>query len=293
MTSGVHDEQSAGAVGWIGLGEMGLPMASNLRSAGFRVIGFDLSPVRCEAAVLAGLDVADSLPGLLGQVSVLITMLRTGDQTAALLLGPDGVAASRTGPLDVVMMSTTDPVSVARLAEECSKFDLTVVDAPVSGGVTGATGGTLSIMASGDPAAMERVIPILRPLGKTVHRLGDRPGAGQAAKQANQVMMVAAIAGVNEGLELASGFGADRGSVIAAVLDGTGASWPLANWDLMRSLWENYSPDGPLANIEKDLRAIIDPERGRQAELPVAELAFERLSALHGKGREGPGLRRR
>lgn len=282
----------APTVGWIGLGEMGLPMAANLVAAGHQVAGLDRDPSRAEAASRAGIERSTSLPDLLARASVLFTMLRTGVQTAELLLGPDGVAATARGPLDVVMMSTMDPPSVERLAGECAGRGLTLLDLPVSGGVRGAEAGTLSIMASGDPAALARVRPLLEPLGAHVHELGAKPGASQAAKLANQVMMATAIAGTHEALSLAGDYGLEPEPVIAAVLDGTGASWPLAHWDWMRSLWEEYEPENALDILDKDLKAVIAAVRERGADLPVTEATFARLTALWDDARAAAAARR-
>jgi 3-hydroxyisobutyrate dehydrogenase-like beta-hydroxyacid dehydrogenase len=283
----------ASTIGWIGLGEMGLPMAANLAAAGHRVVGLDREPSRVEAASRAGVEAADSLSALLDAgVAVLVTMLRTGVQTAELMLGRGGVAATATRPLDVVMMSTMDPPSVERLATECAARDLTLLDVPVSGGVRGAEAGTLSIMASGDPAALARVRPLLEPLGARVHELGERPGASQAAKLANQVMMATAIAGTYEALSLAGDYGLEPEPVIGAVLDGTGASWPLAHWDWMRSLWEEYEPESALDILDKDLKAVIAAVRERGADLPVTEATFARLTELWDDARAAAAERR-
>lgn len=282
----------APVVGWIGLGEMGLPMATNLVASGHRVVGLDRDPARVEAATGAGVEPAASLPELLAEVTVVVTMLRTGAQTEELILGPGGVAATAPRPLDVVMMSTMDPPSVERLAAEGAERGLTVLDVPVSGGVRGAEAGTLSIMASGDPAAMARARPLLEPLGAHIHELGARPGASQAAKLANQVMMATAIAGTFEALSLAGDYGLEPEAVIGAVLDGTGASWPLAHWDWMRSLWEQYEPENALDILDKDLKAVIAAVRERGADLPVTEATFARLTALWEASREEAAARR-
>ncbi|MBS1880555.1 MAG: NAD(P)-dependent oxidoreductase [Actinobacteria bacterium] len=286
------DALSGPGVGWIGLGEMGLPMAANLVAAGHAVAGLDRDPARVEVAAAAGVRPAGSLAELLAGAGVVVTMLRTGAQTEELILGPEGLAALAPGPLDVVMMSTMDPPSVERLAAECARRGLTVLDVPVSGGVRGAEAGTLSIMASGDPAALARVRPLLAPLGAHIHQLGDRAGASQAAKLANQVMMATAIAGTHEALALAADYGLEPEPVIGAVLDGTGASWPLAHWDWMRSLWEEYEPENALDILDKDLKAVIAAVRERGADLPVTEATFASLTALWDASRDAAAARR-
>ena len=157
-------------------------------------------------------------------------MVRTGAQTEELL-------ARLPDPLDVLMMSTVEPELAAELGRRHAGR-LTIVDAPVSGGVRGAEAATLAIYAAGPPDALARVRPLLEVLGGSIFVLGSEPGLGQAAKVANQVMMGAALAGTMEGLGLARAYGLEDDAVIDAVLAGTGASWVLDHWPWMRSLWE-------------------------------------------------------
>jgi 3-hydroxyisobutyrate dehydrogenase-like beta-hydroxyacid dehydrogenase len=259
---------------------MGLPMAANLVAAGHAVVGLDRDAAQTAAAEAAGVQPAASLADLVARADILVTMLRTGAQTEALLLGDDGLAPLVERAVDVVVMSTMDPPTIERLAREAVTHGMTVLDVPVSGGVRGAEARTLSIMASGDPAALQRATPLLEPLGARIHQLGDTPGMSQAAKLANQVMMAVAIAGTHEALSLAGDYGMPSEPVIAAVLDGTGASWPLAHWDWMRSLWEQYEPDNALDILDKDLKAVIAAVRERGADLPVTEATFARLTEL-------------
>ena len=279
-------DSSLPPIGWIGLGEMGLPMSANLVAAGHTVYGFDLDPEKRAAAAAAGVQAVDSTAELVERGELLVSMLRTGAQTEALLLGDGGIAElADGGPRDVVVMSTLDPPAMERLADQCTARGLTIFDVPVSGGVRGAEAATLSIMASGDPAGLERIRPLLEPLGSRIHLLGDRPGMSQAAKLANQVMMAVAIAGTYEALGLAEDYGMEPGPVIEAVLDGTGQSWPLAHWDWMRSLWEDYEPENALDILDKDLKAVIRAVREREADMPVTEATFARLTDLWDRSR--------
>jgi len=200
-------------------------------------------------------------------------MVRTGAQTVALLRE---LAGSVDGPLDVLMMSTVEPEVLADLARETAGR-LTLVDAPVSGGVRGAVAATLAIMAAGPPEALARTRPLLEALGSKVFVLGSDPGLGQAAKAANQVMMGAALAGTLEALELSRAYGLEDEAVCDAVLAGTGASWVLAHWPWMRSLWEAYEPGDALDVLLKDLRASVEAGRRKGIPLPTTTLALASL----------------
>jgi 3-hydroxyisobutyrate dehydrogenase len=251
-------------IGFVGLGEMGLPMAANLVESGRDVVGLDL-----DGAAVARAKAAGVRAGNVAEVEVLIVMVRTLPQVEAVLDGVDG-------PRVVVVMSTTDPGGMERIAARAA---VPVLDAPVSGGVRGAETRTLSIMVSGDRAAFDDVRPLLDELGSTVRYLGARPGLGQAAKLANQLMMTVALAGTVEGLALAQHYGLERDQVLEVVGAGTGSSWVLEHWDWMRSLWEGYEPGNALDVLLKDMRALFRETGEQDHASPVAEAAFQRLLA--------------
>jgi len=256
-------------VAWIGLGEMGLPMAEHLVAAGYRVVGFHLDPTR----IVPGGETASSVAASVSETDVAVPMVRTGAQTEELL---DTVAAAVAGSVDVVVMSTIEP-ELARALARRHAGRLTIIDAPVSGGVRGAESASLAIMAAGPIEALNRVRPLLDVLGSSVFVLGSEPGLGQAAKVANQVMMGAALAGTMEGLELARAYGLEDRPVIEAVLAGTGAGWVLDHWDWMRSLWEEYEPGNALDILIKDLRATAEAGERQGVPLPATALALQWL----------------
>jgi len=252
-------------VGFVGLGEMGLPMAANLVASGFDVVGFDLDAAAVTRAESAGVRRGDP-----AAAEILIVMVRTLPQVEATL-------GQLAGPRLVVVMSTTNPGGIARVAERSS---VPVLDAPVSGGVRGAEARTLSIMVSGERAAYDEVEPLLRELGSTVRWLGERPGLGQAAKLANQLMMTVALAGTVEGIALAEHYGLEREQVLEVVAAGTGSSWVLEHWEWMRSLWEGYEPGNALDVLLKDMRALFAETHEQDHPAQVAEAAFARLRAF-------------
>ena len=275
-------------VGWIGLGEMGLPMTANLVSAGYRVLAYDIDTARVAAAETAGATSVGSIAEAASEADVVVAMLRTADQIEAVLTGDGGIAAAAPSgqELAVVVMSTLNPSSIRGLAQ-ATAGRLSIVDAPVSGGVKGAEAGTLAIMASGPPATLARVRPLLDVLGGSIFELGTEAGFGQVAKLANQVMMSAALAGTLEALELARDYGLGEGEVAEVVLAGTGASWVLQQWPWMRSLWESYEPGNALDILLKDLRAVLADGEARSAAMPVSSVALTVLLAARDRGFPG------
>ena len=136
-----------GTVGLVGLGEIGLPMASRLVQAGWRVVGYDVQRKALEQAVAAGVQRAGSPAEVARAVDrTIVSVVRTLPQTEAVLFGADGLVSANRPTLDVAVMSTLNPAAMAKLAERAAGHGLTLVDAPVSGGRAGAEAGTLAIM---------------------------------------------------------------------------------------------------------------------------------------------------
>jgi len=265
-------------VGFVGLGEMGLPMAVNLVAAGYAVVGYDVDRAAVERAVEQGVR-GVAAPTDAADADAVIVMVRTLPQVEDVLFGESGVLSSDRVALDVIVASTIGPDGMERVAQRAATHGATTIDAPVSGGVRGAQAGTLSVMAAGDRVAFDRCRPLLERVGTTVLYLGERPGMGQGAKFVNQLMMTVAMAGTVEGLVLAERYGLDREQVLAAVGAGTGSSWVLEHWDWMQSLWEDYEPGDALDVLTKDMRALFCETEQRWHASPVAAAAFQRLLA--------------
>ena len=231
-------------VGFVGLGAMGGPMAANLVRAGFEVAAYDVDPGRVTPPLQRCASVAEVCERTSGLV---VSIVRTLDQTAAVLS-----EVQRAGLL-LVVMSTINPQSMADLAAELEERGVEVLDAPVSGGVAGAEAGSLAIMAAGSEAALARARPVLDVLGRTVFHVGARPGAAQAVKLANQVMLAANIVGARDGLRLAQSHGLTPDQVLPVIAESTGASWVSEHWEAVAGWLDD--PSGALGIILKDLRS--------------------------------------
>jgi 3-hydroxyisobutyrate dehydrogenase-like beta-hydroxyacid dehydrogenase len=276
--------ERARVVGFVGLGEMGNPMAANLVKAGWRVVAFDVVAERLRAAQCAGVQTAGSCREVARAADgIIVSIVRTFPQTETVLFGDEGLAAAHRPGLDVLIMSTLDPGAMADLAGRAAPQGMTLIDAPVSGGKAGAEAGTLSIMLAGPPEAIERVRPVLECFGRHLFVLGGRPGTGQAAKLANQIMLSAAMLGVAEGLTLARAFGLDASQVLPIIAASTGDSWAAQNWDIVRGWWERYTPGTNLDVLEKDLKSVASAATRLQLQFPLSAAA---LAALHSAWKE-------
>ena len=219
-------------IGFVGLGNMGGPMAANLVKAGHQVTGYDLSPAALDALRGAGGSVAASAAEATHGAEAIITMLPAGEQVREVWLHQGGLieaaVAAAAKPL-LIDCSTIDVASARVVAEAAAAAGLAMLDAPVSGGTTGAAAGTLTFMVGGTEAGFARAEPILRGMGKTIV-LAGAPGAGQAAKICNNMMLAITMIGVSEGFLLAQKLGLDWDKLWAITSTATSQSWALSSY---------------------------------------------------------------
>jgi 3-hydroxyisobutyrate dehydrogenase len=202
------EAQATGPVAFIGLGMMGLPMASRLVSAVFDVHGSDLSAAARDAFAATGGKACASVREAASGAAILITMLPDGKIVREALLGEGGAAEFlATGAL-IVDMSSSAPMQTRRLAEDLAAKGISLIDAPVSGGVRRAQDGSLAIMAGGDAADIDRARPLLEAMGKSVFSTGPI-GSGHATKALNNYVSAAGLAAACEAVIVAEKFGID------------------------------------------------------------------------------------
>ena len=213
-------------IAFIGLGNMGAPMAANLVKAGHAVAGFDLSPAALGAGRAGGVAVAGSAAEAAADADVVVTMLPAGRHLVEAYEG-GLVAGAREGAL-LIDSSTVDIASSRRAHDFATARGMMAVDAPVSGGVGGAEAGTLTFMAGGAPEAVERARPILAAMGRRVVACGG-PGAGQVAKMCNNMILGISMIGVSEAFVLAEKLGLDHQALFDVASTSSGQCWALTN----------------------------------------------------------------
>lgn len=213
-------------ISFIGLGNMGLPMAINLVKAGFTVTGFDVVPASCQAFSEHG-KVAGSVADAVADADVVITMLPAGKHVAEVYQGANGILAHIKGRTPLLIDCSTIDVETARqVGAAASAQRLDMLDAPVSGGTGGAAGGTLTFMVGGPETAFARAQMVLAAMGKTIVHTGES-GAGQAAKICNNMMLGISMIGVSEAFVLADKLGLDRQKLFDISSKSSGQSWAL------------------------------------------------------------------
>jgi 3-hydroxyisobutyrate dehydrogenase-like beta-hydroxyacid dehydrogenase len=273
-------------VGFLGLGGMGLPMAGNLAEAGFDVLVWNRGRPPLDAAGAAGCRVAGRPAQVAEAAPVVVTMLPDLPEVAAVLNGPDGLlAAGGTGgrAMDtLVVMGTVSPVRVRALAEELRPRGITVVDAPVSGGVTGARDATLSIMAGGPADAVARVRPYLEAMGSTVRRMGDT-GAGSLAKACNQLVVAGTLVALAEAVLLGERGGLEPAALLDVLAGGLAAS------EVLRQKRQNlaegdFTASGPARYLHKDLGFVLDSATDTRITLPLSATVARMYGEVDAQG---------
>ncbi|MFJ8467526.1 NAD(P)-dependent oxidoreductase [Streptomyces swartbergensis] len=273
-------------VGFLGLGAMGLPMAANLARTGFDVIAWNRSRPALETAGAAGCRTAADPAEVAAAAPVVITMLPDLPQVEALLQAQDGLLAPGERAMDtLVVMGTVSPVRVRALADELTARGVTVVDAPVSGGVDRAVQGTLSIMAGAGPAAYDRVLPYLTAMGGTVRRMGDI-GAGSLTKACNQLVVAGTLVSLAEAVLLAERGGLDTEALLDVLAGGLARSEVLAQ-KRHHLATSDFTPSGPARYLLKDLGFVRDSAADEQVSLPLADTVTRLYAAVESQGLGG------
>lgn len=217
-------------IGFIGLGNMGLPMAANLVKAGHQVTGYDLNSPVMMALTQAGGQIATSAAEAVKDAEIVVTMLPAGEHVRHVYLNQGGLIDVTKGHKPLLIDCSTIDVDSARAVEaDAAKAGLQMLDAPVSGGTAGAQNATLTFMVGGSEEAFARGKPILEAMGKNIFHAGG-PGAGQAVKICNNMMLAINMVGVAEGFLLAEKLGLDWQKLHAICATATSNSWALSNY---------------------------------------------------------------
>ncbi|RPI44793.1 MAG: NAD(P)-dependent oxidoreductase, partial [Betaproteobacteria bacterium] len=239
-----------GKVGFVGLGNMGGPMALNLVKAGFELVVHDINPVRLEPLAAAGATVVDSPSAAAAACRRTICMVETTEQAEAVILGASGfVRTARPGDL-VLCMSTIAPLAARSIAERLAEKGIAMLDAPVSGGTHGAAGGTLSVIAGGPTEAFAAAEDLFRAMGKNVFHVGGH-GMGLAMKLINNMLGQIQTVAIAEAMVFGKKAGLDPKKIHEVISVSTGNSVQFQN-RVPRILTRNFKPGGTLDISFKD-----------------------------------------
>lgn len=274
------------SIGFIGVGNMGGPMACNLITAGHEVKVFDLSLALMQSVVDQGATSAATARDAASDVEVLISMLPSGQIVEDLYLHETRLLDHIDPRTLVIDCSTIAPANAINVAQAAKAKGIATLDAPVSGGVGGAKAGTLTFIVGGEKAAFEQAEPILRNMGKNVFHAGQH-GAGQIAKICNNMLLAVHMIGTAEALQLGVDNGLDPAVLSQIMLQSSGRNWSLE----LYNPWPGIMPNVPASNdynggfqvnlMNKDLGLALEAALGSHSATPMGALA-KALFELHG-----------
>jgi 3-hydroxyisobutyrate dehydrogenase-like beta-hydroxyacid dehydrogenase len=269
-------------VGYVGLGNMGGPMARNLARAGVDLAVYDRRDEAVDELVALGARRADSVGALAAQVDVLLTCVLYDSQVKEIFDGPDGIIENGLPGLIVTVHSTISPDTVQEVSERARTVGIRVLDAPVSGASIASEKGTLTIMVGGDESALEDVRPILSIIGEHIIHVGA-PGMGQTAKLANNIMALGNQLVAMEAIRFGEAFGLEREALLRVAEVSTGASWMSSNY----AHFDRFGVEHTLAGtpelphrLGKDLRYAVGVAQDRWTYLPITSLCSQLLPAM-------------
>jgi 3-hydroxyisobutyrate dehydrogenase len=269
-------------VAFIGMGTMGAPMAINILKGGHQVTVHNRTREKEKPAADAGALRAESPKESAAGADIIITCVSDTPDVEAVILGDDGVIFGAAPGSMIVDMSTINPTATRNLAASLLQKDIKMIDAPVSGGSEGAQKGTLAIMVGGEAADVQRAMPVLETMGKTITHVGPI-GAGQITKAINQIIIAGTYLSVAEGMVMGIKAGLDMQKVIRAIAGGAAGSWVLSNRAV--NMVNNAYPLGFRVRLHhKDMRIALEAARELGVSMPAASLVDQLENGLLGRG---------
>ncbi len=276
-------------IGFIGVGNMGGPMAVNLVNAGHQVKVFDLSPTLVKNVVAEGADSAATVQEAAKDIDVLISMLPSGEIVESLYIDSEALLDTLSKETLVIDSSTIAPKSAQRVSKEAIARGIRMIDAPVSGGTAGATLGTLTFIVGGDKLAFQQAKPILEDMGKNIFHAG-RSGSGQVAKICNNMLLAIHMAGTAEALHVGINNGLDPKVLSDIMLQSSGRNWSLELYNPVPGVMEgvpssnNYEGGFQIDLMSKDLTLALNTALESDSSVPMGSLAKTLYATQQAKG---------
>ena len=277
-------------IAFIGVGNMGNPMAQNLVKAGKKVKVFDVSKKMIDKAKKKKLDVVENLDSLItNEVTTVITMLPEGKNSKEVYLGNKGLINKVSKNCLLIDCSTIDIQTSIEIGKKATEKGIKMIDAPVSGGVMGAQKATLNIMVGGSKDAYERALPILKIMGKNIYHAGEI-GSGNGAKICNNLSLGITMIAASESLMLAKRLNIDIKKVHEVMKNASGNSWPISVYPPLPGLIDGtpsnnkYKPGFSAGMMNKDLKLANDCAKIANASTPLGKMALDIYSKFCDEG---------
>lgn len=270
------------SIGWIGVGIMGGPMVRNLLKAGFEVHITARNRAKVEEVIQAGAVFHDTIAGCVQGRQVVVTMVGYPQDVEEVYFAPGNILDQAAPGTYLIDMTTTSPTLAQRIYQEGAARRLRVLDAPVTGGDSGARAGTLSILVGGDQADFDACLPIFQAMGTNITYFGPA-GCGQHAKMANQIMIAGALSGVCEALAYAKAEGLDGNTLLGAVSTGAAGSKQL-DFQGKKILAGDFAPGFFMKHFVKDMRLAEEEAENAGLDLNVLQQALSNCQSLIDRG---------
>ncbi|NYT77130.1 NAD(P)-dependent oxidoreductase [Alcaligenaceae bacterium] len=269
-------------IAFVGLGSMGLPMATNLLLKGHEVRGVDLDKQSCAAFIQAGGSILASAAEATRDADMLIVMVVNAQQAEQILTQPDVLSGLKSTGI-VCVMATCQPAAMRHLNTLVQSAGRRFIDAPVSGGVVGAESGTLTIMAATEQACFEEAAPVLKQMGERLFHVGEQPGQGAMVKAVNQLLCGVHIAVTAEAFSLAAKADINPELLLEIMSGSAASSWMLRDRG-PRMLQDNPAVSSAVDIFVKDLDIVLSAGKDVKAALPLAAAAYQMFLTSSGRG---------
>lgn len=262
-------------VGVIGLGDMGSGLAKNLIKNGFQTNGLDLSEERMSAFVKMGGTRSDGVASIGRDSDVVFVMVMNGDQAKQIILGENGLISSMSGGGAVILTATIKPSEAREIASAMDASGIALIDSPVSGGFSGAQGGTLTMMAAAPDDVLNQFTPVMEAVSAMIHRVGDTPGQGQTVKACLQTLIGSIFCATFEASVLAAKAGV-KGENLFNVFSTSGAGCGCTNTALENIIDRKFENTGSvIGTMHKDLTISLDLAQELEVPMSMASSAMQ------------------
>ena len=270
-------------IGFVGTGVMGRSMVLNLIKHGYELSVYNRTKSKAEACIAAGAKWCDTVAECAKDKDVVITIVGFPKDVEEVYFGENGILNAAKKGAYVIDMTTTSPMLSEKIYKAAAEKGIYALDAPVSGGDTGAKNGTLAIMVGGDKAAFDECIPVFEAMGTNI-RYEGKAGNGQHVKMANQIAIAGAVSGVAEAVRYAMAMGVDVDTMLDTISNGAAGSWQMSN-NGPKMAKEDYAPGFYIKHFIKDMKIAIGCAETKGVTLDVLKKVCDEYVQLENNGK--------
>ena len=270
-------------IGFVGTGVMGSSMVLNLIKHGYELSVYNRTKSKAEACIAASAKWCDTVAECAKDKDVVITIVGFPKDVEEVYFGENGILNAAKKGAYVIDMTTTSPMLSEKIYKAAAEKGIYALDAPVSGGDTGAKNGTLAIMVGGDKAAFDECMPVFEAMGTNI-RYEGKAGNGQHVKMANQIAIAGAVSGVAEAVRYAMAMGVDVDTMLDTISNGAAGSWQMSN-NGPKMAKEDYAPGFYIKHFIKDMKIAIECAETKGVTLDVLKQVCDEYVQLENNGK--------